>query len=171
MCDPVTAAIGTAMTVAGTGMSMYQQAENQAAQQSMQEYQSQVAANNAAIAQQRAQNALNNGEIATQQQQMKTDAALGADRARMSADGLVLSTGSPVDVLDGAQNLGTMDASNILRNASQQAYGYDAQAMNDQDTSNLDQFQGQMTGWNQNMNATQFAVNPGAPVAVSYLLP
>jgi len=170
MCEPISATIASA---AGTGLSMYQQAENQSAQQSMLDYQSQVAANNQAIAQQQAQNALSNGEIAARTQMMKNDAAIGADRARMAASGLDLSMGSPTDVLSSDQTLGDLDTANILRNASQQAYGLDAKAMNDQAQSQLDSYRGGLVGWNQNMALGQFGLSQGThaldQAATSYL--
>ena len=164
MCtfDPVTPMIAAM----GVGMSLYGASQQASAQESMDEYQSQVAANNAAIAQQQAQNAENQGELNLQQQQIKNATTMDNQKAMMAANGLDLNSGSPLNIQASDQNLGNLDAQSIQNNTISQIYGDDATAMNQQAQSQMDQEKSDLTSWNQSFNLLNTGLSQ-APQALS----
>lgn len=101
-------------------------------------YQAQVSANNAAIASQNASYALKSGNFNESVQRMKTDAFASSQKARQAANGLNVNTGTPVDVRQGTQTLGELDALTIRNNAAREAYGYQTQGSNFTAQSELD---------------------------------
>ena len=128
MCDPISlAATSLAVGAIGTGYSMYA-----AGQQA--DYQSQVAKNNATIAQNNAAaqaNAITQQETAAvQAQQRKTGALLASQRTALSANGIDANSGSALDVQSSAAEMGALDALTIRYNAASQisATGYKAAA-------------------------------------------
>ena len=161
MCafDPIT----LGLLAAGVGMASYSTIAQQSSQASMMQYQSEVAANNAALAQQQANNAEQNGALSLEQQQIKNSAALSQARAQMAANGLDLSSGSPLDVQNSDSTLGDLDASRIQNNTINQVYGFDTTAMNDQATSQADQYKASMSNWTGNMSLA----NQGLGLALS----
>ena len=149
MCgiDPVS----MGLAAVSTGMQMYSQNAQQDAQAQMEQYQAQVAANNQAIAQNNEQNAINQGQQTLYRQQIKNSLALGSARAQMAANGLDLSMGTPLDVLDSTETLGNLDAANIRNATVNQANGYAAQAMNLGAQSQMDQYKSDLSDWSTNM--------------------
>ena len=168
MCDPISATVA----VIAAGASTYQAQQQQAAQASMDQYQSEVASNNAAIDQQQAANAENQGQLALQQQQIKNTAAQSSQRATMAANGLDLNSGSPLEIQDSDQTLGNLDAASIQNNTINQVYGDDAGAMNQQAQSQADQFKSELSNWNETNSLMNAGISTGAsPVSngIQYL--
>lgn len=135
MCTP---ALTMAAMGGGTAMSAVG-AYNQAnAQKSAYTYQSEVDQNNVTIANEQASQALNVGETQEQNQQLKTAQTFGAQRAAMAANGIDLSaSGSAQDVLASTKFMGQRDALTIHDNALRQAWGYQVQAVNSQNSANF----------------------------------
>ena len=90
-------------------------------------YQAAVAANNAKQATINANYATQAGNIEAGNQQLKTAALVGAQRAAMGANGLDINSGSSMDVQSGTQLAGDVDAMTIRSNAAQKAYSYQVQ--------------------------------------------
>lgn len=114
----------TAILAAGVGMSAIG-AYNQSQQtKAAYQYQSQVNANNAKIAEWQAQDALQRGARVEQQQRLKTASLKGSQRARLAASGVALDEGSPLNVLQDTDYLGDLDARTIRDNAAKEAWSY-----------------------------------------------
>lgn len=93
-------------------------------------YQAQVDRNNAIMAQQNAQDARRRGDQAMEEQQRKTAQIEGRQRAAFAANGIELTSGSPVDVLADTATFGELDRQTIGNNAEREARGYEAQRVN-----------------------------------------
>lgn len=94
-------------------------------------YQSQVAANNARIAQQDATLEIQAGETAAFNRGMKTRAQVGQEKAAQGAAGIDVNTGSAVDVRAGTEELGMLDALTIRSDAAKRAYARQVEATSD----------------------------------------
>lgn len=136
--ETVLLGVSVAATLAGgavSAMGAQQQAEASAASN---RYQSQVAANNALIAQQNAQYAREAGQAAAYQNQYKIRRAIGEQKAQQGASGIDVNSGSPLDVRVSTAELGELDTLTLLNNAEREAYGYESQATNFMAQSRLD---------------------------------
>ncbi len=130
MCTGVEIAlIGASM--AGTAVSAYGAVQQSAATKNAYNYQAQVSANNAKIAEWQAQDALRRGEQAEIDQRRKTAALKGNQRATLAARGLDISEGSALNILSDTDYLGELDALTIRDNAAKQAWGARVQGNND----------------------------------------
>lgn len=116
---------GIAASAIGTGVSVLGSIQSSNATRQAANYQAQVAANNAAIAQGQANQATAAGATAVEQQGLKTRAEVGAIKAAEGASNVDVNTGSNVDVRSSAAELGQLDALTIRSNAAKQAYGYE----------------------------------------------
>lgn len=106
-------AVSIASTLAATGVSMMgakYQADAGAAAAKTQEWQSQADA----------QDAINRNRIKEQEQRMKTSQLVGRQKAVMGANGLDLTTGSPLDIIGDTAALGEMDALTIHNNGERE---------------------------------------------------
>lgn len=135
MCDPVSALIAT--TIASTGMSMISGYQQSQAQSDYYDYQSQVAADNAELAQQYADNALATGDAAEQETRRATAALMGQQRAGYGASGVLVDSGSAANVTADTAMLGELDAQTVKNDAQWTAYGYLVQGVNYENSSAL----------------------------------
>lgn len=136
-------AISAVAGLAGAGISAagaYEQ--GQAASESY-SYQSQVAANNAKLAQQQGKLDIQSGEIAAVDQGLKTRAKVGSEKAQQGASGIDVNTGSAADVRAGTASMGMLDVSTIRSNAAKKAYADEVQANSDTAQGQLDTFAGE----------------------------
>jgi len=150
MCSPAALSAGSA------GMQMVGAMGQASAQKAQYAYQAQVAENNAKIASEEASLAIQNGQVQEENQDLKTGAIYGAQRAAMAANGIDLDEGSATDVLATTKFMGNRDALTIRDNAMRQAWGYQVQAQNYTDNSKA-------------MSATGDAINPLMSGATSLL--
>ncbi|RMD00067.1 hypothetical protein EAY64_05575 [Aquitalea palustris] len=116
------------MMVAGAATKAYGASQQAAAQQASANYQSQVMANNAIIAQDQATVAENNGQVAAMNHDLQTAQTFGAQRAAFGANGVDMSQGSALNTLATTQFMGQRDSATIMDNAMRQAWGYKTQA-------------------------------------------
>lgn len=100
-------------------------------------YQSQVAANNAKIAQQDATLDIQAGEVAAVNRGLKTRAMVGQEKAAQGASGIDVNSGSAVDVRAGTEELGMLDALTVRSDASKKAYAKQVEAVSDTAQSQL----------------------------------
>ena len=115
------------LQAAGAGMSAYGAYQGAKADKASLTYQSQVAANNAALAEQQAQFAMENGVSAEQNQRLRTAAMVSTQRASTAANGVAVDEGSAAEVAAGTKYIGERDALTIRDNASREAWGYRTQ--------------------------------------------
>lgn len=132
------APIALAAGIAGTGMSAYGSYESGQANSAAAAYQSQVAANNAKIAQQNARLDIQAGETQAFNQGLKTRAAVGQEKAAQGASGIDVNTGSAVSVRAGTAGIGMLDALTTRSNAAKEAYAQEVQSTSDTAQSQLD---------------------------------
>ncbi len=104
-------------------------------------YQAQVAANNAKIAQQNAEHAASAGAADTLTAGLKARAKLGSIRTGYAANNLDVNTGSPADVQVAQRQLGALDTATVAHNAALSVYGYKTQATGYQAQSGLDKME------------------------------
>ena len=114
--------------LAGAAVSAVGSMEAGSAAKASADYQSQVARNNALIANQNATWTAQAGESKVAAQGMKTAAVVGQAKAAQGASNIDVNSGSAAAVRAGTQSLGMLDAMTIRSNAARQAYGYTVQA-------------------------------------------
>lgn len=125
--------VGAAGTLVG-GIAQYQASQ----------YQSQVAANNALIAQ---QYAATTGEAAQQQAAISAmqEAEAGAKvKTNFAAGNVDVNTGSARNVETSQRELGVLDTATVISNAQLKEYGYKVEAAGQQAQSQLYAYQGPM---------------------------
>jgi hypothetical protein len=134
-----TLAIASLVGTAGSGIMGAAGAKQTAsANAAAAQYQSQVAANNAIIAQRNAVASREAGASQAQTNDLKTGALIGKQLATQAANGLDVNSGTNLAVRESALNIGHLDTLTILNNAAKQAAGYQSQAMNFTAESQLD---------------------------------
>lgn len=126
----VLAAASIASTIAGGVVSAMGANQTAEANAQSQRYQAQVAENNRIIALQNATYAREAGQAQEFNQQLKTRALLGTQKAQQGANGLDVNSGSPLDVRTSTAELGKLDALTIMNSAEREAKGYEATASN-----------------------------------------
>jgi hypothetical protein len=142
---PLLIAATVASTAASTAMS-YQASQQAAAGARSQasavsaadNYQAQVARNNAIINENNAQAAEQAGQTLEQNQRQKTAQIIGSTRNAQAANGLDTTSGTPASVQTDEAKLGELDALTIRSNAGRQAYGYRVEGMSDEAQARLD---------------------------------
>lgn len=114
--------------MAGVGASAVGAANSAKAQRNSLDYQAEVSANNAQIAEWQAQDAVRSGQQEEQNSRLKYASLKGTQRAAMAANGVALDEGSAVDILTSTDYLNEADANTIQMNAARAAWGYRTQA-------------------------------------------
>lgn len=127
---------GIASGVVG-GISSYQQGK---AQQAQYNYQAQVDAENARVAQNNAALERQQGIEEARLQRMKALKSVGSQQAAMAANGLDITQGTPLDVIEDTAAMGELDALQTRHNYERKALAYEANANNFSNQSNLDYF-------------------------------
>ena len=132
MCDPIT--VSTVATVGSVGLdiwSQYEQMRNQErSTQAMASYNSQVAANDAAMQQRLAQNEIAKGVADRERQQRQAARAMGDMRAEMAASGFEIDSGSNLSLLAESAGEHQYDSAVITSNADQAAWQHQVAATN-----------------------------------------
>lgn len=151
MCELATLSLVAGIASAGMG-AIGSIAQGQA-QKDAADYQAAVDRNNAILLQRQARDAQERGQADQQTQMRKNADALGRARASYASRGVEGNFGSPLEVMGDMAQFGALDAKTIGVNASREAAGYEAQAMNSRASANLKEMQG---------NAAQTAGTIGA---------
>lgn len=130
------ATLSLVATGLSTGLSAFGMIQQQNAMATQASYQAQIAARNQQImeanakqAEWQSRDAIERGKVAEQQQRTKTGQMLGAQTARLAAQGTDMA-GSPTDILGDTARAGEFDALTIRNNAVREAWGYDTKAWN-----------------------------------------
>lgn len=135
MCFATAAAIAG---VAGAGITAAGSIFGGNASAAAANYQSQVASNNAIIANQNAVRAEQAGLVQTQNQGQKGAAASGRLKVIQGTSGVDVNSGSSVDVQAGERMTNQLDTETVFQNAMLKSYGYRVQATNFESESQLD---------------------------------
>lgn len=114
--------IGVGAQALGGGMAVIGAYNKSKAEKYAAEYQAQVQANNAQLAQWKAQDAITRGQTEVARQQLKTRQLKGAQRASMAARGIDLGEGSALNILTDTDLMGAVDANTLADNASKEAW-------------------------------------------------
>ena len=132
MCD-----FGLALTAASSLLGAAGQKQQADASAEASSYNARVADMNATLSERRARDALERGKLEEQQKRNEVAQVAGRQKAAMSANGVDVSFGSPLDVLVDTATMGELDALTIRSNTAREAYDYQVQAANGRADANL----------------------------------
>ena len=134
MCSP---AIGIGLSVIQGVVGMIGQQQQGAAEQSQQNYQAHIARNNSIIAQnnqitaqQFADDARLRGDAEKEAFSAKVRRAQGSQKVALAANGVLVDSGSALDLVEETGDLGRLDALNIRASAEREALNFESQASN-----------------------------------------
>jgi len=127
MCNPTAMAV---TQLVGTGIRMYGQLSAANAASNQADFNAQVAANNAAIANENADAALDKGEADKRDQRRETRQRIGLQKAQLAAAGFGVSGGSSIDILGDTAALGELDVLRIGVDADNRATNFRNQSSN-----------------------------------------
>lgn len=139
MCDfgiisgPVAAAalaVSIAATAASTTLGVIGSIQQGKAQAASYEYQAKVAEQNEKIAKNNAAMERQTGLEEARLQRIKTLQAVGSQKTALAANGVDVSYGSSLDIIEDTAMLGELDALTIQYNAEKSARNYDTKAQN-----------------------------------------
>jgi len=139
MCEPTTiaAVVSIAATAAGAGIAAFGQKKQATAQNASIDYNAQIMENNAKISEIKAQDEIDQGEQEVSDLQERLSLVKGSQRASFAGAGVLVDTGSPLDVLDDTQAQGDLDAMTLRGNASRRAWGHNVNAYNQRGQANI----------------------------------
>ncbi len=161
-------AVALGVAVAGAAVSAYGAYNQGQAQKANADYQAQVAANNAKIAQQNVTWTEQSGEAKVAAKGMQTSQAAGTIKAAQGASGIDVNSGSASQVRTSVAKLGALDALTIRSNTSREAFGYEVAATSDQAESGLLRQEGSQAQTAGDINALGTFLNDSASAAGSY---
>ena len=127
MCVAAIGVIASVASAAVGAMGAIQQANAASASAN---YQAQVNQNNAILAERNAEDARKRGEVEAQEHQRQVSALRGRQTAAMAANGVDITSGSPLNILADTSQMGALDTKTIRNNAQREALGYESQGMN-----------------------------------------
>ena len=130
-----TAAAVTVASAALGAVSSYSQGKSQ---QAMYNYQAQVAQQNAKIANNNAAMERQTGIEEARMQRIKTLQAVGSQQAAMAANGMDITQGTSLDIIEDTSAMGELDALQIQTNYERKALSYEQQANNFSNEANMD---------------------------------
>lgn len=145
MCDfGISAAIiGIVGTVISTTMGVVSSVQSANSQKAQYNYQAQVAKKNQQIAQNNADQKRQEGIEEARMQRLKSLQAIGAQQTAMAANGIDVTQGTALDVIEDTSAKGELDALTTRYNYESQALAYEQQADNFENQSSLDVLAGQ----------------------------
>lgn len=145
--------------VAGSVVSANAAKQQGKAQQAMYNYQAQVAEENAKIAQNNAALERQQGIEESRLQRIKVAQAVGSQQTAMAANGVDVTQGTALDVIEDTAAMGELDALQTRYNYERKALAYEAESNNYQNQANLDIIAGQNAYKAGNMNALASGLN------------
>ena len=133
MCEPTTiAAVATLAVGAYQGYNQYQAGKAQAAQ-----YQQEAKIDRAAAA-----DAMAMGDRESERMLWRTRQALGSQQAAIAAAGIDPTFGTPAEILGETAMFGQMEVADARLNAARNAWGYDVQATNAENSADFSRWNG-----------------------------
>jgi hypothetical protein len=163
VCD-----VTTGILVASTLFGAHQANQQGKYQGDLADYNSQVSQNNAITQQRLAKDALERGERDELQHRLRVAKQKGDQRAAFAANGVDVGSGSPLVVAEDTDALGELDALTIRNNAEREAYGYEVNANNYTNQSELDSVQGDLYRSAGQSNAFGTLLSGGGRVSESW---
>ena len=131
-------AVGAVATVASTALGVVSSVQQGKQQQAMYNYQAKVAEENAKIAQKNAATERQTGIEEARLQRIKTLQAVGSQQTAMAANGMDVTQGTSLDIIEDTAAMGELDALQIQTNYERKALSYEQQAMNFENEANMD---------------------------------
>lgn len=131
-------AVGAVATVASTVLGTVSSVQQGKQQKAMYNYQAQVAEENAKIANKNAANERQTGIEEARLQRMKTLQAVGNQQAAMAANGMDVTQGTSLDIIEDTAAMGELDALQIQTNYERKALAYEQQGLNFSNESRMD---------------------------------
>lgn len=119
-----------ASTVASTGLSILAQGQQAEAAKQTAAYQAAVARNNQIIAERAAARKEQEGQIAADKKRQQAAQLAGRQRAVLAGNGVLVDTGSALDITSDTAAFGELDALNTKYSYDNQAYNLRVQAAN-----------------------------------------
>lgn len=168
MCDGFSEAMAVAAVVsavAGTAVSVMGQEQAADAARAQGNYQNAVARNNAILAGRAAADATARGEELARQQGIKGAQIIGAQRATLAGNGVVVDQGSALDLTTDQAGQNKLDALTIKDNAAREALGFKTQGMNFQAGGDLALLRGTSLGDAGDMGAIGAGLSGAGSVA------
>lgn len=135
--------VGTIAAVAGTAMSTVSAIQQGKAQEEQYRYQARVAQENAEIAENNAATERQQGIEEARLQRIKAAQVIGSQKTSMAANGVDVTQGTALDVIEDTAAMGELDALQTRYNYERKALAYEAEANNFQNQGNLDMLAGQ----------------------------
>lgn len=139
--------------VAGSVMSAQAAKQQGQAQQAMYNYQAQVAKQNSEIAKSNAAMERQQGIEESRLQRIKVSQAIGSQQTAMAANGIDVTQGTALDVIEDTAAMGELDALQTRYNYERKAIAYEQEANNYTNQANLDIIAGQNAYKAGNINA------------------
>jgi hypothetical protein len=133
---------GAAAGLLGTAVGAVSSYSQGKSQQAMYNYQAQVAEQNRKIALQNAAVERQSGIEEARLQRIKTLQAVGSQETAMAANGMDVTQGTSLDILEDTSAMGELDALQIQYNSEKKALVYEQQADNYANEANLDRLSG-----------------------------
>lgn len=124
--------------VTSTAISVTSSVQQSNAAKAQAEYQARVNRENAKIAEQNAAIERQQGIEEERMQRLKTARAVGAQKTAMAANGVDITQGTALDVIEDTATMGELDALQTRYNYERQALAYEANANNFNNQANLD---------------------------------
>lgn len=119
MCDPMTAAL--ALGAIGTGMQAYGTYQQGKAESEANKY-------NAEMMRQQAKDAAERGETEKQKAALQNKQLMGRQMAQFAANGIDLTSDSPLEIFQQTAEWGERDRQEISDNTAREIWGYNSQA-------------------------------------------
>ncbi len=152
-------AVGAAAAIASTALGTVSSIQQGKQQQAMYNYQAKVAQENAEIAKRNADTERQTGIEEARLQRMKTLQAVGAQQTAMAANGMDVTQGTSLDIIEDTAAMGELDALQIQTNYERKALAYEQQAGNYTNQANMDAISGRNAYTAGKINAISTGLN------------
>lgn len=152
-------AVGAIAAVTSTVLGTVSSVQQGKQQQAMYNYQAKVAEENAKIANKNAATERQTGIEEARLQRMKTLQAVGSQQAAMAANGMDVTQGTSLDIIEDTAAMGELDALQIQTNYERKAQSYEAQANNFNNQASMDVIAGKNAYTAGQIKAVQTGLN------------
>lgn len=152
-------AVGVVGGIAGSAIGAVSSYSQGKQQQAMYNYEAQVAEENAKIAQKNAATERQTGIEEARLQRIKTLQAIGSQKTAMAANGMDVTQGTSLDIIEDTAAMGELDALQIETNYERKALAYEQTANNYSNQANLDVITGKNAYKTGKINAVTEGLN------------
>lgn len=152
-------AVGAIAAVTSTVLGTVSSVQQGKQQQAMYNYQAKVAEENAKIANKNAATERQTGIEEARLQRIKTLQAVGSQQTAMAANGMDVTQGTSLDIIEDTAAMGELDALQIQTNYERKAQSYEAQANNFNNQASMDVIAGKNAYTAGQIKAVQTGLN------------